>query len=172
MATAPTPDLHGAAIVLLGGFNPAIFQPAWFEKHELIPEEETTNVANLIILPDLAQFSLDWLQVNVTGDRFQVSSARPESFNLLRDLVIGTFRILSHTPIRAMGVNRDLHFKLNIDRLNEIGHLLAPKSYWQGVLKDPRTRNLVVQGQRPDTHDGHIDVKVEPSARIPSAIYI
>jgi len=70
-----------------------------------------------------------------------------------------------------MGVNRDLHFKLNIDRLNEIGHLLAPKSYWQGVLKDPRTRNLVVQGQRPDTHDGHIDVKVEPSARIPSAIY-
>jgi len=27
-------------IVLLGSFNPAIFQPEWFLKHSIVPEEE------------------------------------------------------------------------------------------------------------------------------------
>ena len=32
------PEISGAAIVLLGDFNPAILTPAWFAMHELLPK--------------------------------------------------------------------------------------------------------------------------------------
>ena len=31
------PEISGVAVVLLGDFNPAIFTPAWFAMHELLP---------------------------------------------------------------------------------------------------------------------------------------
>src|SRR5688500_7723584 len=96
------PDIHGMSIVMVGSFNPAIFHSAWFTKFGLLPEEEASDVQQQVILPDFAQFTLAWLQAQVTPERFQLSTTDPESFNLLRDLAIGTFRILEHSPIRAL----------------------------------------------------------------------
>ena len=33
------PEISGVSVVLLGDFNPAIFTPAWFALHGLLPEE-------------------------------------------------------------------------------------------------------------------------------------
>ena len=32
------PEISGVSVVLLGDFNPAIFTPAWFALHDLLPE--------------------------------------------------------------------------------------------------------------------------------------
>ena len=36
----PKPEIEGVGIVLVGSFNPRIFQPAWFATENLIREEE------------------------------------------------------------------------------------------------------------------------------------
>src|SRR5688572_8331526 len=104
------PILAGPSIVLLGSFNPAIFHPEWFARHGLLREDE--GKADLdVVSPPVASFSLDWLKVQVTGDRF-IATAEDVGHSLpLRDLVIGTFTYLEHTPIRGVGLNRLMHFK-------------------------------------------------------------
>lgn len=175
MSTVPdaSPDIHGMSIVLVGNFNPGIFHSAWFTKFELLPEEEAEDIADQVILPDFAQFSLAWLQLQVTSDRFQLSSSDPEAFNLLRDLAIGTFRILSHSPIRALGVNRDLHFRVeNVERWHEIGLTVVPAKRWNGPLKNPGMRSLLVEGERDDGYEGFVQVRVEPSRRVFPGVYV
>jgi hypothetical protein len=172
MTNPSAPDVHGASIVLLGSFNPAIFHPAWFHRHGLVSDEEHDAASIQVILPDFARFSFGWLDVTVTLDRFEVSSAEPENFNLLRDIVIGTFRILQHTPIRAIGVNRNQHYKLPEDRWHEIGDALVPKDVWTGVLEAPGLRTLIVEGVRPDDYEGYIRANIEPSIRVSPGIYI
>ena len=107
-----TPDITGLSIVMLGNFcNPAIFHSAWFTKYGLLPEEEAQAIEEQIILPDYAQFNLAWVQVQVNRQRLQMGTIDPPSVNLVRDLVIGTFRILSHTPVSALGINHDYHYR-------------------------------------------------------------
>ncbi len=167
------PDIHGMSIVLVGSFNPAIFHSAWFTKFGLLPEEEGADIQQQVILPDFAQFSLAWLQTQVTPERFQLSTTDPESFNLLRDLAIGTFRILSHSPVRALGVNRDQHYRVDsIQRWHEIGLTLAPSKVWRSSLVDSGMKSLLVEGRRDDGFVGFVHVRVEPSVQVFPGVYI
>lgn len=167
------PDIHGMSIVMVGSFNPAIFHSAWFTKFGLLPEEEGRDIQQQVILPDFAQFSLAWLQTQVTPERFQLSTSDPESFNLLRDLAIGTLRILSHSPVRALGINRDQHHRVNsIRRWHEIGLTLAPAKFWRSTLIDSGMKSLLVEGRRDDGYAGYIHVRVEPSVHVFPGMYI
>lgn len=167
------PDIHGMSIVMVGSFNPAIFHSAWFARLGLLPEEEATDVQQQVILPDFAQFTLAWLQLQVTPDRFQLSTTDPESFNLLRDLAIGTFRILEHSPVRALGINRDQHHRVDsIQRWHEIGLTLAPAKVWRTSLVDSGMKSLLIEGRRDDGYAGYVHVRVEPSVHLFPGIYI
>jgi hypothetical protein len=42
-----TPEIQGMSIVLVGGFNPKIFHPAWFAAQKLIREKEAEE-ANIV----------------------------------------------------------------------------------------------------------------------------
>src|SRR5687767_12874321 len=46
-----SPEINGMSIVLIGNFNPAIFHSAWFAKFGLLPEEESSDIENQVILP-------------------------------------------------------------------------------------------------------------------------
>jgi hypothetical protein len=167
------PDIHGMSIVMVGSFNPAIYHSAWFTKFGLLPEEEGDDVQQQVILPDFAQFSLAWLQSQVTPDRFQLSTVDPESFNLLRDLAIGTFRILPHSPVSAIGINRDQHYRIaSVQRWHEIGLTLAPANVWRPSLLDAGMRSLLIEGRRDDGYAGYVHVRVEPSVRVFPGVYI
>ena len=51
-----------ASIVLVGAFNPAIFQPSWLELHRLIRDTEAEAAKISIITAEVAVFSIgDWL---------------------------------------------------------------------------------------------------------------
>ena len=87
-------EIERATIVLLGHFNPKIFQPSWFDHHGLIRAEEAESAENLVSLPELTTFTTAWLSIQVTPDRFQASTIDPAHFEALRDLVLGTFTTL------------------------------------------------------------------------------
>ncbi len=165
--------VQGATIVLRGPFSPAIFHPMWFAAHDLIRSQEAEAAKVQIIHPDAAAFTAEWLQLNVTQDSFQAGTSQEAYYEALRDLVIGVLNLLSHTPLRVMGLNHDFHFGLpSEDTWHSVGHRLAPKRDWEDVLQQPGMLSLTMEGKRPDHLEGYIRVKVEPSARAEYGVYV
>jgi len=172
MATQPAIEIEGVSIVLLGDFNPKIFQPAWFAAQELIRKEEAESAEIEVVHPEVVVFSLDWLRIQVTRNRW-ISEAQAPHYEPLRDLILGTFRLLRHTPIRKMGLNRDIHFKMPTeDDWNALGDRLAPKEPWKNILDKPGMRRLEMEEKRSDDFMGHIRIRIEPSVRIHPGVLV
>lgn len=167
-----SPQLEGISIVLLGQFNPAIFQPAWLAAEKLIRPQEAESAEIQLIHPEAAIIQMEWLKLNVMRERFQVATVQSSYFEPLRDLVMGIFSLLSHTPLRALGINHEFHFRLDSEKKwHALGDHLAPKRDWT-LLNKPGLRSLVIEGQRDDGFDGYVRVKVEPSQRFEHSLYI
>ncbi|MFQ5853081.1 MAG: hypothetical protein ACE5JU_21180 [Candidatus Binatia bacterium] len=167
------PKIEGISIVLLGAFSPPIFQPAWFALHDLIRSEEAEAATVEVIHTEVVSFSIAAVKLQVTPNRYAASTVNPSAYEVLRDLTLGAFRILSHTPIRAMGLNWDLHFRMTSEQSwHEAGHRLAPKDLWTGIIEKPGMRSLTMEGVRPDSNPGYIRVRVEPSIQVHPGVYI
>lgn len=169
----PQLQLQGSNIVLRGHFNPTIFHPTWFASYNLISAQEAEGAEVKIVHPDTTVFATRWLIVNIVRDRFQVATTLDAYYEPLRDLVIGILTLLSHTPLTAIGLNRDFHYRLKSDDARQqVGHRLVPKEDWKSVLWEPVMAHLTVQGKRPDDMDGYIQVEVGPSNEVEHGIYI
>ena len=169
-----TKNSEGISIVLIGDFNPKIFQPAWFAAQEppLIPKLEAEEAKIEIIHSDVATFEVDWFRLQVLRNRFQISSYQESRYEFLRDLVLGTFQILQHTPVREIGINREVHSGVENEKVwHEFGHRIAPKDVWNGILEKPGLLSLTMVGVRTDGHNGDINVIVQPSTTIRPGIY-
>jgi hypothetical protein len=103
-------EIDGSSIVILGAMNPAIFHPFWFAANKLIRETEASEADILIASKEVSDFRLDWLHVQVVSDRFLAEVNDAANHGPLRDLVTGTFTLLEHTPLTAMGLNRQMHY--------------------------------------------------------------
>ena len=162
MATARQAQ-HELALVVLGAFNPSIFQPSWFAQEELIRQEEADAARIEIIHPEVAVFELDWLRLQVTRDRLAINSNRESHYEPARDLLIGTLDLLRHMPTRALGVNHDLILEYESrDHFNQLGWELVPEDRWRPVLQRPGMVRVEEQGERTDDFEGYIRVRVEP----------
>ena len=70
------PEISGTSIVLAGSFNPAMFTPAWFELHGLLPQG-TADIAQLEVAhPQATAFNAEWLHLNVMTERFLVETSK------------------------------------------------------------------------------------------------
>lgn len=169
----PEPDIVTASLVFVGAMNPTILQPAWLGAHELIREEEAESAVIRIVHPDVVSYSLDWVDIEVTRERCQLqTTTTAEAADPVRDLALGIFTILRHTPIRLVGINSDSHHKQPEERWHEIGHTLAPDAHWKDLLDRPGMRSLLMEGGRTDDHVGWIRIAVEPSVKVMPGIYI
>src|ERR1700735_2793655 len=100
------PHFDSAAIVMIGTFNPAIFQPLWLGTQNLIRSEEAETAKIGTIQAEVANFSTDWFQLVVLQDRFQLISLDSRYLLPMRDLGSGIFSILPHTPVSKLGISR------------------------------------------------------------------
>lgn len=172
MPTSRSCAAEGASIVLIGRFNPAIFQPAWLAANRLIRAEEATNAEGVVFSNDVAAFKADWLRLQVTPERFEAITDDAAHIDPLRDLVLSVFGLLEHTPFHEMGMNRHLHFRMESpDVWHRFGDVLVPKTKWAGLMAQPGLRSLIVEGYRPDAAEATIQVKVEPSVKVQPGIY-
>lgn len=164
--------LEGTTVVVRGLFNPAIFTPSWFRDQDLVGVPEIEDQQIEIITPDIAVFRMGWLHCHITADVMQLSTSQPEEFLRLRDAAIGVLRLLSHTPISALGINREFHTTMaTIADWHAIGDAIVPKAKWEGTLKLPGMRSAL-WGIRPDDYGGQVQVIVEPSQRLPQSVYV
>ncbi|PYS47785.1 MAG: hypothetical protein DMG13_26995 [Acidobacteria bacterium] len=168
-----TCELEGRSVVLVGSFNPSIFHPAWFEKFGLISREESTNAKIEIVRPELSNFVVGSVSVLVTPDRFQLETPDPASANQLRDIAIGSFRVLDQTPFTQMGVNHHMHFKMDsVELWHKVGHTLVPKAIWSDLIESPGTLRVVVTGKRKGSSAKSVNATVEPSTKVVPGVYV
>ncbi len=170
------PEFSDVSIVLLGKLNPAIFTPAWFALHELLPESVVDTAQLQVAHQQVTEFSTDWLRLQVTPERFSAETSLAPHIRL-RDLVVRVFKDhLHHTPITAFGINWQVHFRVGSCAERErIGRTLAPVEPWGALAKQIRldgersgmTSLTMMQGDPEGRPKGDsINITVEPSNRI------
>ena len=169
----PDAEIRGMSIVLLGDFNPKIFQPAWFGGHGLIRPTEADEAEVEIVHSEVTKFRLDWVVLQVTRDRLVVETVQDAFFEASRDLVLATFGLLGHTPLRSMGINMEAHWRVaSVEALQEFTRVLVPERAWQGLLDRGELQNLTMRGARPDHHSGYVQIQVQPSRRIEGGVFL
>jgi hypothetical protein len=179
----PPCEIDVASIVFVGKMNPAIFQPSWFGARGLVKmhEAETANVR--AITDDYSSFEIalvrdrevvqERLTVEVTRERC-VLNADIANGLVLRDVATQLFRILEHSPISAVGLNRAMHFRLpSEDARDALGYLLAPPATWPAQCRDARMRSLTMLFATEVGGARDSSVRVEPSRSIePDGVYL
>ncbi len=170
------PEISEVSIVLLGNFNPAILTPAWFALQDFLPRSAADNAELQIAHPQILSFSTEWLQLQVTPDHFHAATQSAPNIRV-RDFVVRVFREqLCHTPISAIGINRNVHFRAASSAARDrAGRILAPPEAWGEVAgklgldgEHGGMVSLTMSQTRPEGRPpgGQINVKVEPSVRI------
>ena len=165
MSETGQPDRQRMSIVALGSFNPAIFHPVWFARHNLIREAEADSSQVKILSQDVTIVESEWFTLQVTPERFSLEARDPRKLLPLKDLVTGTFGILEHTPVRAFGFNSIQNFSLgSADAWHQFGHHFAPKQSWEALLKQPGLFFMTMQGTRADSSADRIQVSIQSAA--------
>lgn len=164
----------GVAIVLIGSFNPGIFQPAWLALNGLIPKEELEDAETEVIRDQFARFSLGWVRVQVLQERLEVlETEESPSPGPVRDLLVGVLELLPHMPVRQMGINLWSQYEMPSQKeWHALGHRLVPPENWKENLRKPGLLSVQVQGGRPDDYTGAVNVTVNPSAIDPPGVFI
>jgi hypothetical protein len=170
----PTEEISALGIVLVGDFNPKIFQPAWLASESLIRKQEAESADMKVLVADLSVFEIPpWLRIQVTNEQFLAATTQEAFFEPLYDLVIGIFKLLHHTPIKMMGINREMHYRMaSADEWHKFGHALAPKETWKKCMESPGMAELTIRGLRKDSLTGHVNTTVAPSPRIIPGVFI
>jgi len=178
------PENKNVAVVLIGTFNPLMFQPNWFGYNDIINKLEIESIISnqtnpCIISPNITMFNTPQLQVQVQPNMFSINATK-EPFSVLKDVVTKTFEELSSVPIVAMGINTAGHFKIpNISKYHEFADRLSPKEIWKDFLGDNvsgdnRTGGLLqmTMQNKKDGQEGFINVIIEKSVKFKQGIYI
>jgi hypothetical protein len=158
-----TLEEHSSAIVVVGEFNPAIFQPYWFSANELIKQSEADASEVAIVSPAATVFAAEWLEIKVFKDRFQAGSRQANMFPVLRDLVVDTFSLFGKIPVGALGINNSFLVSFSSEEeWNNFGHMMVPKTKWNEILEEPGMLEVALLGKRPDDYVGQIRIIVKP----------
>ncbi len=172
------PDLSGTAVVLLGSFNPKIFQPFWLASHGLIPAAAAESADISVVHPEITAFSIED-QFSLSVERGRLSMDRNVApFIVIADLLGRIFGdLLPHTPITRIGINRMVHFRARDEEHRErIGQLVAPREPWgdwgrrtssgSGDRHGGLLSLTLVERDLNDRPRGLFQVKIEPSNKI------
>lgn len=166
-------DAESCGVVFRGSFNPGLYHPAWLAKNELISKRDAEAAKDISQMPGFIQFTLADFELTSDQDRLQIIAPRIESSLTLKDFATGMLNLLPHTPISAIGVNRDMHFRLpNSESASLIGDTLSPKEPWMNILEEPLLRRLDIQGKLPDDLQGKLNIRVGPSELIRKGVLI
>lgn len=166
-------EKEGASVVMVGSFNPSIFQPRWLASLGMIRAEEADSATISTIQVQVADFQTEWFRMQVLQNRFLLQSLDATHYGPIHDLVAGIFRLLPHTPVNRLGIARWFHYRMESTEVwHEVGNKLAPKEFWHPLVETPGLRSMMMQGRRTGAESGTLFVKIEPSLVIQPGVFI
>lgn len=130
----PSLEVFESHIVVVGNFNPPVISPSWLKENGLIGSEDekfAMESKSLAITPEISRFETEWFWLQVINMQLSINSKGPVT-PALKDLVVGIFSLLLHTPVTAIGLNAAGHYKVySLEEYHKIGDVLAPKEIWK-----------------------------------------
>jgi hypothetical protein len=187
-----TVELSGLSIVGAGSFNPAIFHPRWFQDKGLLSEELVEllkeddpegNGTQVVVTNRITAFTADWVSVRVTDGNLILTTVEEARERDLRDLAAGIFDLLPETPVDAIGVNADAHYRTpNEASWHAVGDRFLPKDFWEPIFEGDAwrrrdtgeavgLRTMTVEGSWAD-ESGYVRVEVAPSQRLEHGVFV
>jgi hypothetical protein len=162
------------AVVCLGSFNPAIFHPQWFIRMDLINEADAAEATVRVLSHEVTDVSFCGIELQSLPERLTFKTPNPGRYEQLQDLLVKTLQILPHMPLKACGINRALHYKLDTEEYwHKIGYFLVPKQpIWKTIFSDPRTRSVGIQQKRNGAFPGEINIDVQPSVKYMPGLFV
>src|SRR5688500_18081918 len=131
------PEAKELFIVMVGKFNPVIINPNWLVGKGLINDleaKEATGKEDFITHPEISQFQLSFCNIQVSQERYIISSPQEGYFDQVRALTAEIFDFLRETPIYQIGINTIHHYRLSgIEEWENFGDTLAPKEIWNSI---------------------------------------
>lgn len=167
--------IRHTGIVVLGNFNPAIFQPEWFLNHDLLPKDEIDaalvprGAAPLIVTHDLAQVAFRSTVLQVTHESWGLSTERPDWSADIGGVASSVFSKLPETPVRVVGLNVVEHRPPVGGSAAEVLESWAPlRALGEAVGSKPQ----LSAGVRSDWEEFRVRVQVEASERRAGWLYV
>ncbi|MGI2067834.1 hypothetical protein [Shewanella sp. MF08487] len=161
------------SIVVIGSFDPSIFHPQWFIRHQLVHEEDLKPpfLELNVVHRQLSQFKSSWFALEVVDNRLLLNTSDMTRSEDLRDLACNIFNILTEITITAIGLNRTSVYKcMTVNSWHKIGYTIAPKDIWLKSFPQAITtpggigmKKADIQLERWDDIPGHILISAFPS---------
>ncbi|HXX95361.1 MAG TPA: hypothetical protein VEN81_17195 [Planctomycetota bacterium] len=172
-----TRTIEDVSVALVGNFNPAMFQPSVLSANNLVRPDEASKAEIGIIHSEACAYTIGWLFVEVTRERFQGIATDIAHSEPLRDLLLSLFRTISPSQIAQMGLNHRAHFQFEDPKqLDGIFGRLTPTAKLPGLLKNPRATRVTYtsdhESKLPSEFRSALNVTIEPSLRTIPGVYI
>jgi len=116
--------INRAHFVAIGNFNPAIFQPNWFSRHSIVPEEEIERLLSepfrreipeikaiiefgqyFLVEPNQALINFKSMSLRVSRDKLEAICEDRAKFPFMIEFLRKVFKMLPETPVAAYGIN-------------------------------------------------------------------
>lgn len=69
----------------------------------------------LIVTPEYSSLTFKSLKIEVHQERFDCKTFVRNNFYLIKDVILKIFSLLEHTPVKAVGINFEGHWKFSED---------------------------------------------------------
>jgi hypothetical protein len=173
---ADVESMGAVTIALIGQLNPMILQPHWLLANGLIDEDDYQHLVGqddkhrFVVSAEFAGLRLPWAKVEATREACTLmSELATDTPDRIRELAVGIFERLPHTPIDRFAIVHTRHFALPSDAWEALAERLAPSAPLEAVVEAPRfhsVEHVVKRG------DGNLSILVEPSIREGFTAYI
>jgi len=165
------PFQEASSVVFIGSFNPMIFQPSWFSDNDLMAESLTSMAEEVIITRELSIFVVSNIHVQVELGRFSLTTSDASMAPVIRDIAVGCFSVLEHTPLDLLGMNLDSTFESIPDqKWDKMTSRFAPSAPWDSVLEKPQMRVILMEGRRAGCNASKVTIRVQP--QLPSGCLV
>jgi len=159
-------SMGAVSIELVGLFNPMILQPHWLLANGLIDQDDYQHLTDssenrFVVTPEFTGLRLDWSSIEATRDACSLTSENAtDTPDRIRELALGIFGYLPHTPIHRVSVVYSRHFALPAEAWDALAERLAPAGPLKPVVTGARLRAVE---HIAESDDGHLTIVVEPS---------
>lgn len=163
----------GIQIEVRGSFNPEILTPSWFENEGLLSAVDTETLKSVHLEPADIYIEGSDFAIEINREQFRLLTASEAKQNTYRDLVIGIFYLLRHTPLEDLRVTRYEHFGAGSSNHNvpvEVVHWESLIPDWGEVLTRPQLVSFSVRVAGPQ--GATTVVTIEPSAISNAQVFI
>ena len=166
MCSVDLPTTPHLSIMLIGPVPPNAFRPAWFAEAGLLSAEHVALAQIATVLPELRNFSMDWLHVTATEEYLNLVTPVPGYERHLADVALGAVR--GAVSWKRIMVAQSVHALMpDLDSWDRVGHAMVAKEPWTPLMKSPGTISVTVRGDEMTTSRDGLTSRWNPRSLSP-----